>query len=79
VSTGVSDRIGTVFNRVSMTMFIASPDCESRAKPTVAVYIEKQNRTDPARQCLVKIVFGDDETPRVPVSLVRIALQRFWN
>ena len=41
--------------------------------------IMEQNRTDPARQCLIKIVFGDDETPRVPVSLVRIALQRFWN
>ena len=41
--------------------------------------IKEQNRTNPARQCLVKIVFGDDETPRVPVSLVRIALQRFWN
>ena len=37
VSTGVSDRIGIVCNCVSMTMFIASPDCDSRAKPTVAV------------------------------------------
>jgi hypothetical protein len=30
--------------------------------------IEKQNRPNPARQCLVKIVFRDDETPRVPVG-----------
>ena len=29
--------------------------------------IEKQYRTDPAGECFVKIVFGDDESPRVPV------------